>query len=363
MSDVSPWVVRAAEPNERTAALELLLAADLEGLDQAARAARIAEMLRQAERGQISLEHLLVATSTQVPARLLGATLLSPQPDGIALVWLPGVVASPSDLPVAGAPLAPSVSLPAWRAELARRLFAEVNARLDRLDVVAGQLLLPEGAVWCEAEVDAAGFRDEVRLVFLARSLDEPIEERPGPNSGGTPGRERLATTYRSVTLVEQPEEARWLELLDQTYEGSQDCALLSGWRTARGAWEVHKLCGEFTPDLWRIYEVGEQRGQAVREARGSAQAAGLCLLNDHPEDDAIELVYLGVAPEFRGLGLGAHMLHEALLSSRDCGRRWLCAAVDVSNDYARSLYARAGCFEWGTRRARFRIAQSPAQK
>ena len=77
---------------------------------------------------------------------------------------------------------------------------------------------------------------------------------------------------------------------------------------------------------------------------------AGVVLLNDHPDQDAVELVYLGVTPSARGRGLGHRMLQQGLSESAGRGRAVIFLAVDCENSYANSLYRDCGFDELARR-------------
>ncbi len=66
--------------------------------------------------------------------------------------------------------------------------------------------------------------------------------------------------------------------------------------------------------------------------------------MNEHPERELWEIVYLGAAPGGRGLGLGEHMVETALAEAHAAGRP-VVLAVDVRNHIARRIYERAGFF------------------
>jgi ribosomal protein S18 acetylase RimI-like enzyme len=85
-------------------------------------------------------------------------------------------------------------------------------------------------------------------------------------------------------------------------------------------------------------------------------------LLADHPDDDQWELVYLGVAPESRGQGLGMALARKALAMARRAGRRQLVLAVDAANAPAIEIYRRAGFEAWERRRIFLRRFDKPRE-
>ena len=70
---------------------------------------------------------------------------------------------------------------------------------------------------------------------------------------------------------------------------------------------------------------------------------AGVLLLNRSTRTDALELVYLGLAPGYRGRDLGDLMMRRALATASCVGARRLSLAVDRENLPALRLYQRHG--------------------
>lgn len=68
-----------------------------------------------------------------------------------------------------------------------------------------------------------------------------------------------------------------------------------------------------------------------------------MLLLGDHPDQNAVELVYVGVTPEARGAGLGRRLVEEGLRLGRERERVALFLAVDERNSYAVSVYEDLG--------------------
>ena len=85
---------------------------------------------------------------------------------------------------------------------------------------------------------------------------------------------------------------------------------------------ESHMATGDFSPSRWHlIFKDG--------------QPAGCCLLTHIPQSDSVELVYLGIAPIARGLGLGKQVLAYAigqLGENGDIGIKEVTCAVDNRN-------------------------------
>jgi hypothetical protein len=86
-------------------------------------------------------------------------------------------------------------------------------------------------------------------------------------------------------------------------------------------------------------------------EHRGAL--AGCLLITDHPDWDRCELLYMGLAPEYRGKGGGHALAKYALWTALQLGRRVVIAGVDAENDPAIAVYAAAG-FDPSVRRSVF---------
>jgi len=133
--------------------------------------------------------------------------------------------------------------------------------------------------------------------------------------------------------------EQQFARLIQETYEGSLDCPVLDGLRSPDDILASHKACGIFTPDGWVL-------------ARNEGEPAGLVLVNRLAERPACELVYMGVAPRFRGRGLGRWLIAKAVATARGLKCRTLTVAVDGGNAPARRLYEQAGFAAVGRRYA-----------
>jgi len=91
---------------------------------------------------------------------------------------------------------------------------------------------------------------------------------------------------------------------------------------------QTHKATGTFRPSAWHL-------------AIADRNPVGIVLVNSLGGRG--ELVYLGVAPEARGKGLGRTLLARAIADTARMGLPVLGLAVDVENEPAMRLYAGAG--------------------
>jgi ribosomal protein S18 acetylase RimI-like enzyme len=74
-------------------------------------------------------------------------------------------------------------------------------------------------------------------------------------------------------------------------------------------------------------------------------------LLADHPDSQQTELVYCGLAPDWRGRGWGLQITRRAQWAARCDSRQRLMLAVDAANRHALAIYAEAGFRAYDRRR------------
>ena len=230
---------------------------------------------------------------------------------------------------------------------------AVLNACLDGLEGAApGRAkvaqLLPEPAEdWVGPAATAAGMTYVGDLAYLRKSLrgaagaaEETVEV-----TGALASADRAGRRLRISTVAELSREGAsdldtlLVRALDATYEGTLDCPALCGMRDTRDVLESHRAVGRYDPSGWVVVLAGDE-------------PVGCCLLAHLSEVQSVELVYFGLAPAVRGLGLGAALLERASRYAGASGARWLSCAVDRSNEPAARLYRRAGFSEFSARRA-----------
>jgi ribosomal protein S18 acetylase RimI-like enzyme len=145
--------------------------------------------------------------------------------------------------------------------------------------------------------------------------------------------------------------DARLLAALEGSYVQTRDCPELCGLRDASDVLESHRNVGVYDPALWWI----------VSDAEGPQ---GCMLLTVCPEQDSVELVYVGLSPKVRGKGLGHNLMalglkaiHEQVLTAgrpagppHIAGGGGLTCAVDTRNEPAMRLYRRLGFERFGVR-------------
>ena len=287
----------AASRSEREAALRLLFADTSEPGELAGDVDRV---LVLAEAGEIDLSGLLIADGF-----VSGATLVTPGPGGVADLFPPRL-----------APAAPSDAA-ATLLGAAATFAAAVGC--GRLQGFADPVRTDEAAALL-----AAGFERTAELRTLRRCCSKPAE------SGGEAGGSRLSLTRETGR--------RFRETIRESYGDSRDAPDARG-ADADADFAAHAAAPGFRPDLCRLATVGDAD-------------AGCVLIAVSGEGNAAEwdVCYLGVAPAFRGRGVGRGLLAGRLAAARDAGAAAVTCAVDAANEPARRLYAAAGFTETSAR-------------
>jgi RimJ/RimL family protein N-acetyltransferase len=149
------------------------------------------------------------------------------------------------------------------------------------------------------------------------------------------------------MTSLDDPDARRTLrEALERTYIDTLDCPGLCEMRETDDVIDSHRATGEADPSLWWIVFL-------------NGWPEGCVLLSPCPDQDSVELVYMGLGPGLRGRGLAAGLLARAIERAQRTRLSHVVCAVDEKNEPARALYARLGfsayahriAFVRGTRR------------
>src|SRR5262249_35797846 len=133
------------------------------------------------------------------------------------------------------------------------------------------------------------GFHRMARLCYL--ELSPLVARRATCESARIPG--MTWTIYRDELRGE------FEAAISATYIDSRDCPALSTIRTAAEALDAHRHAGIFRPHRWLLARTGDR-------------PAGCILLNEVPFRAALEVVYMGVVPEWRRQRVGRDLLARA---------------------------------------------------
>ena len=187
--------------------------------------------------------------------------------------------------------------------------------QLESWPLDLAQALLDPAAELERATFVDAGFSDLAMLSYLERPLARAtLPPQPVWPHGAEP------EPYRGE-LVGDLERA-----LEASYVETLDCPGLYGLRRTADIIAGHRATGVFEAPLWTILRL-------------HGHPAGAVLLNPFPSHKTVELVYLGLAPEARGCGLGRQLLRHALWLLAPRRERTLTLAVDERNAPALALY------------------------
>jgi GNAT superfamily N-acetyltransferase len=172
------------------------------------------------------------------------------------------------------------------------------------------------------AAVNEAGFTILADLLHMQRR-DRPTLDEENPHFH-----------WLNFTQFSHDELAA---LIVETYRGSLDCPQLGALRGADDVIACHQSSGVFCPRSWLIL-------------RHDGKDAGCVLMNESSSDKSSEIVYLGVAPQHRGKGLGKSLLRRALACAHQRRMERVVLAVDDRNVYAKRIYEAEG-FSFSHRR------------
>jgi ribosomal protein S18 acetylase RimI-like enzyme len=175
-----------------------------------------------------------------------------------------------------------------------------------------------------------AGFTELAELVYLQKAIRKNRTDLPV-----FPGSFSLKE-YSSQTHDE------FARAIQGSYLQSMDCPALNGVREIDDVIVGHQATGEFDPKLWWVLTENDQ-------------PRAVLLLSRVTNGSALELVYLGLAPEARGRGIGDLLMQQAIASTARDGRENLSLAVDSRNQPALRLYFRHGLKRIGSRVALIR--------
>ncbi len=181
------------------------------------------------------------------------------------------------------------------------------------------QSLLEPGVPAVRRAVERAGFMHVGDLAYLRR----PWAPVPGDAEPSWP--ERV-----TVDPWREGDDRDVMTALERTYVDTLDCPELCGMRRVEDVLESHRGAGNWTPDLWWIIR---------REGRPE----GVMLINPFRGQGHSELVYLGLGPDLRGIGLGARLLRHGLRAVGRTSCRDMTCAVDSRNAPARRIYENHG--------------------
>jgi mycothiol synthase len=205
----------------------------------------------------------------------------------------------------------------------------------------------PEAAHANEAAITGALEDARAAGIILVQAMMEPADAA-GKTVFAAAGLTQLATlTYMERKPPLHPPEfqlpndfslepysaathALFAQAILLSYQQTLDCPALSGLRDIDDVIAGHKAVGPFDPQLWSVL-------------LSDGKPVGCLLLGEIPARRALELVYLGLAPEARGRGLARILMQRILAIASRRHFELATLAVDAANTPAVHLYRRCG--------------------
>jgi mycothiol synthase len=161
--------------------------------------------------------------------------------------------------------------------------------------------------------LEAAGFVRLAKLIYMQKRAPRTEAKLELPEG-------IIVEHYSAAT------HARFARAIAASYEQTLDCPGLVGLRGIEDVIAGHQAAGQFEAGMWYALRAGDD-------------PVGVMLLNLSAEGDAVELVYLGLAPRWRGQGLARKLLEHGLWAGRSRGATRMVLAVDDGNQPALALY------------------------
>jgi len=246
---------------------------------------------------------LLIAVRTEGdrPAQVIGAAWVQRSAGNTAVVWPPAATCPAAD-----------------------GLLRAAARWCDQHDVALAQLSAAVDDAAAAERFAACGFTWLADLIYMYADAVATAAVNPAVGS---------------LTLVaragDQPQ--RLATLVERTYCNTLDCPGLDRARETAEVLTGYRAQGRYIPEHWYFVQ---RNGVDV----------GVLILAEHTAASNCELVYMGVAPESRGIGLGEQIVRHAIAISERLGAQRLVLAVDAGNVPAVAMYQRAGLVPWERR-------------
>lgn len=264
------------------------------GRSRHAHRGRVTALLAAEKQGKVSFDGLMTATRGN---RVVSSIWCLSQPGKIGTVWGPGILSEESDA-TADLLVQQAIAFAKQReCHLLQSLVGQENPG-------AGSLLA------------VSGFRS-ITLLSHLEALTEDITVEP-PNSNI---QFRRCEDYRSEAFQ---------NLVAQTYEDSLDCPELDNMRDVEDVLEGYHATSSRSTYNWYTLEI-------------DGESIGVIITAHHADPQQLELIYFGLTPRYRKLGLGGEMIRFVLQLAQFLGCRSTITGVDQRNAPAMALYRRFG--------------------
>ena len=266
------------------------------------RAGRVDRGLELVASGQVAPDGVLVCRQG---GRIVGAMVGLALPGGAGLAWPPQVLRGFDQVLVED------------------RLIEFTCGWLRQRGCKFAQVLLATQEPQLAEPLQRHGFRHVTILHYLQKTL-EAQDDLPA-----------LRLDYRTWSFVDA---ALFPQTLERSYRHTLDCPELNEVRDVEDVMAGYQAMPGYRPDRWWL-------------AWQDDQAVGILITVELQEQQAWELLYVGLVPEARGRRLGQEMTRKAMHEAWSAGAERLTLTVDDRNAPARQTYAALG-FEAFDRRA-----------
>lgn len=211
-----------------------------------------------------------------------------------------------------------------------RRALEELSLIPER--AALAQCLIEPRHKWAPEVCTGAGMISVGELAYMRKPIGPGVSIPPEPDWGEGIVVRPIRSLDRTSAVSDYEHLARALE---SSYEGTLDCPELCGLRSIHDIIESHMATGSFDVGNWLLIFRDDQ-------------PVGCCLLTHCPTSASVELVYLGLGPRGRGMGLGKRVLAYGIERVRHLPVHEVTCAVDTRNAPAISVYASLGfsCFD-----------------
>lgn len=215
-----------------------------------------------------------------------------------------------------------------------------LGACLDALGAMVERVGLAQSLIepkhkWAGEACEMAGMVFVGELAYMRKPMSGSDHARPREPEW-PPG-----VAVRPIRTLDphdaHSDRALLIEALELSYADTLDCPELCGLRSMDDVVDSHVATGVFDPSRWLLI---------FRDDR----PVGCCLLSNCPANHSIELVYLGIAPTARGLGLGRRVLEYGIERMGGLGAREVTCAVDTRNTPAIAVYQSLGFARFDSR-------------
>ena len=297
-----------APADRRRAALALLLIGRPREQDAA-----VDHFERFADEQGLDLSTLWVAAEGGATGRMLGSVLLVPNHGCTAMLFV-GQAAGWLDTSAVVRLIKAVCDGPGRESGV-----SVIQSLIDPGQVVEGQVL------------ERAGLTRLAKLIYMQRVIGPGEHRMPRPEALGGCDRTSILT-YSAAT------HGDFARAIEASYVDTLDCPGLVGMRKIDQIIAGHQGTGRFDPRNWIAYY--DPAGEPI----------AVLLLAQVAQGSGMELVYLGVAKDYRGKGIGSVLMQYAVSETARFGGTRLYLAVDDRNDPAVRLYTGMG-FRASTRK------------